>query len=143
MNKKNKKIVYGALAGLVLAGIGYGIISSMEEKCQDSRVFIGQTYVAKGENNTPIIINFDKASMSVTGQVINRYFGNYDSYCNNFSFGEIATTRMMGPKDAMMDEERYFNFLSTVKSYKIKGDDLILIGDKKYKFTKAKIEDQK
>lgn len=44
----------------------------------------------------------------------------------NFSFGPLASTRMMGPEPRMTFESQYLKTLQSVKSYQLEGDQLTL-----------------
>jgi putative lipoprotein len=57
----------------------------------------------------------------------NQYNGSYDVEADRtVSVGEIATTRMACPDEAMSTEQRYLSALKSVKSYEFKQDGLYL-----------------
>ena len=77
-------------------------------------------------NNTPITITFAKDG-KLNGKVVNYLMGEYKiDPDSKISFGPIASTMMMGPQKDMEAEQFFLQNLQNVKSYKIKGNRLIL-----------------
>ncbi len=80
-------------------------------------------------NNVPTTLTFD-ANGHVNGKVVNYLMGSYKlSAKNNIKFGDMATTMMMGPADEMEAESDFLQILPRVKSYKMDGENLILVTD--------------
>ena len=74
-------------------------------------------------------MTFD-ANGHVNGKVVNYLMGSYKlSAKNNIKFGDMATTMMMGPADEMEAESDFLQILPRVKSYKMDGENLILVTD--------------
>lgn len=85
----------------------------------------GAHFVATG-NGTDITLSFDENEMRVYGQVVNLYNGSYTVSGDKIAFGNMATTMMMGPQNAMQTEQEYFQFLSTVETYNLANGRLTL-----------------
>lgn len=66
----------------------------------------------------------------VNGKVINYLMGTYTLGNNrSITFGNLASTMMMGPEEAMEAEQNFLQILPKVKSYKMQGDFLVLVTD--------------
>ena len=59
---------------------------------------------------------------------VNRFVGTYRLKGARIEFGELATTKMAGPEDAMRREHELLSALSGTRPLSIAGD-LLLIGD--------------
>lgn len=78
-------------------------------------------------NNVPTIIRFAEDG-KFSGKVVNNIMGVYSIGKNNsISFGDAATTMMMGPEEAMEAEQNFLQILPKIKSYKMQGNYLVLI----------------
>ena len=60
------------------------------------------------------------------GQVVNNYFGSYKIFNDKITFSAGGTTMMMGPREEMEAEGRYFADLDKVKSFTLQNDVLTL-----------------
>lgn len=91
----------------------------------------------------PITLAFvanDEGSRSVAGSGgVNRYMTTYATVGDDLTIGPAASTRMMGPPDAMALEGRYLHALSAATQFKEVGDDLtIFSADGALRFTRAR-----
>lgn len=91
----------------------------------DASALRGANFVSAGPDVT-ISLAFAPDEMTVHGRIVNLYNGGYTADGNKIKFGEMATTRMMGPVDAMNAEQEYFQFLSTVQEYNFSDGRLTL-----------------
>lgn len=85
----------------------------------------GAHFIAAGDG-TNITLSFDENEMRAYGQVVNLYNAEYSVDGDKISFGPAASTMMMGPMNAMQTEQEYFQFLSTVDTYKLHEGHLTL-----------------
>lgn len=111
-----KKIILCAVALLMVAGCF--------KKDNDS--FMGQKYMAMGANETAITLAFSPDEPRVFGKVVNNYNGSYTVDGTSIKFGPMATTMMMGPQEAMEDEQSFHQFMSKVNGFKFDQKNLIL-----------------
>lgn len=80
-------------------------------------------------NNAPTTITFSEDG-KVNGKIVNYLMGNYTLGKNNgITFGEMATTMMMGAPEEMEAEQNFLQILPKVKSYKLQGNYLVLVTD--------------
>lgn len=85
-----------------------------------------------------ITLEFTDTDASGFGGV-NRYMTTFTSGPEgDLDFGEIATTMMAGPEDAMAAEQAYIAALGTVTGYTVAGDELDLFVDETQILTFAK-----
>ncbi len=117
MNIKTFAMGFGMLA---LAACGNGP--------QNPELLKGANFIAAG-NGTDITLSFAADQMRVNGSVVNLYNGTYTASGDKITFGPIATTMMMGPRDAMQTEQEYLQFLSTVTNYDLNNGRLTLKND--------------
>ena len=73
-------------------------------------------------NNTPVLLAFDSSENRYYGKVVNNYFGTYNQNENNVTFSLGGSTMMMGPKNEMDDEQKWFKILPEI-SYIIPTDE--------------------
>jgi heat shock protein HslJ len=78
--------------------------------------------------NSKADLRFEDEKIYGDGSV-NRYFGSYTLNNNKISIGRIGTTLMMGPQDAMKQEDAFTALLEKVRSYEIVEDRLKLFSD--------------
>ena len=99
----------------------------------------GNVFTATGQFGTPIVLEFHPTENRVFGKVVNRYNGPYTIDGNSIKFGVMAATMMMGIGDTMKDEQAYFQFLTKVEKFEVKGDKLILkaADDESMTFTRS------
>ncbi len=98
------------------------------EDCQDYRKIYGRKYIAKHENGTPVVIEFEAQSSTLNWKVANKYFSNYDVKCNQISFSHIGGTKMALDTDTMAAEQYFLRLFRDVKfKYIIQDNGLVLI----------------
>ena len=88
---------------------------------QNPELLKGKNFISNQEG-TDITLSFDASEMRVHGKIVNLYNGSYTAEDNNIKFGEIVTTMMMGPMDAMDVEQEYLGFMSSVEKYELSTD---------------------
>ena len=89
----------------------------------------GTNFVSAQPNGVDITISFDPTEMRVYGRVVNLYNGGYAVDGDNISFGQFASTMMMGDPEAMEAEQEYFQFMPTVERYELSDGKLTLIAN--------------
>jgi len=90
----------------------------------------------------PISLAFvanDDGSRSVAGSGgVNRYITTYTATGDDLTIGPAASTRMMGPPDAMALEGRYLQALAAATRYEVVGEALtIFYASGELRFTRA------
>ncbi len=115
----NIKTIAMGLGVLTLAACGGGE--------QNPEKLKGLSFIAQS-NNTPITLTFAPDAERINGQVVNLYNASYTARGNKIKFGDMLSTMMMGPMDAMTAEQEYFQFMATVEKYDLDGDTLTLYG---------------
>lgn len=111
-----KTLAFGALL-LALAACG--------DSAPNADALRGANFVSNQPAAT-ITLSFDANEMMANGRVVNLYHGTYSVDGNNIKFGPMGSTMMMGPADAMQEEQEYFKFLDTVETYDLSDGHLIL-----------------
>jgi len=111
-----KLFAFGACA-LALAACGDG--------SQNPAALKGTNFIA-ASGDTNITLSFDANDMRVNGQVVNLYNASYTAHGDNIEFGNVASTMMMGPTEAMEVEQDYFQFLASVEKYELNNGRLTL-----------------
>lgn len=101
------------------------MLSACKENVETS--LKGKTFTL--ENNKNITISFDAKENRFYGKAVNNYFGEYKIENNNITLSQVGSTMMMGPETEMEKEQKYFNELTKVKTYKLKNKTLELKGD--------------
>lgn len=91
----------------------------------DASALHGANFVSDQPGVT-ITLSFDANEMMANGRVVNLYHGPYSVDGDKIQFGEMASTMMMGPQDAMNAEQEYFRFLPTVTTYDLSDGRLVL-----------------
>ena len=87
----------------------------------------GKEFVLNNSNTT---ISFDEVENRFYGKAVNNYFGEYIQNGDNISLNLQGSTMMLGPKDEMKAETKYFNDLNQITTHKIEGNTLTLKGNK-------------
>jgi heat shock protein HslJ len=88
---------------------------------------VGSYKMVDSLNNVPTIIRFSEDG-KFSGKVVNNIMGSYTIGKNkSLSFGDAATTMMMGPEEAMEAEQNFLQILPKIRSYKMQGNYLVLI----------------
>jgi len=85
--------------------------------------------VAKAEGLKPPTLTLAAESKRAAGfSGINRYSGSYELDGNTLKFGMFMSTRMAGPPEAMVVEDTFLKAMAQVKTWKIQGGKLSLLG---------------
>ena len=92
--------------------------------CQPEPSIQGREYTFTTDSGLTILLGFDAHTDRYFGKAVNQYFGKYQISRNKIIFTPPASTMKMGPEEYMADEEKYFDMLSQVKSYRVTGTDL-------------------
>lgn len=111
----------------IAMGLGVLTLAACGNNAQDPEKLKGLSFIAQS-NNTPITLTFAPDAERVNGQVVNLYNASYTAHGNKIKFGDMLSTMMMGPMDAMTAEQEYFQFMATVEKYDLNGDTLTLYG---------------
>ena len=87
----------------------------------------GKKFVMQNsEAGTTVTLEFSDNGNDYYGQVVNNYFGSYKIFNDKITFSAGGTTMMMGPREEMEAEGRYFDDLDKVKSFTLQNDVLTL-----------------
>ena len=100
-------------------------LAACGDSAPDAAALRGANFVSNQPGAT-ITLSFEPEEMKAFGRVVNLYNGPYSVDGNKIKFGEMASTMMMGPMDAMETEQEYFRFLSTVENYELANGRLVL-----------------
>ncbi|MCM1294085.1 MAG: META domain-containing protein [Muribaculaceae bacterium] len=111
----------------IAMGLGVLTLAACGNNAQDPEKLKGLSFIAQS-NNTPITLTFAPDANRINGQVVNLYNASYTARGNKITFGDVLSTMMMGPMDAMTTEQEYFQFMATVEKYDLNGDTLTLYG---------------
>lgn len=89
---------------------------------------------SRNENKEYTLINSDITIMLDEEMIygfagVNRYFAQYKKEKDNISIGNIGSTMMLGPEDAMQKEQEFLETLPKMKKINITEDKIILSGD--------------
>ena len=76
------------------------------------------------ENGVNISLQLSKDG-SYSGKIVNNYFGNYEQDGNKIKFLLAGSTMMMGPRNEMEVEGRFFEILQKISSFDIKNNELL------------------
>lgn len=110
----------GLLAGICLLA---GCSSTGEQISLAGKKFVMQN----SEAGTTVTLEFADSGNDYYGQVVNNYFGSYKIFNNKITFSAGGTTMMMGPREEMEAEGRYFADLDKVRNFTLQNDILTLI----------------
>lgn len=102
-------------------------LSACGNKVQNPEKLKGANFVTKS-GDTQITLAFAPDEMRINGQVVNLYNASYTADGDNIKFGDMLSTMMMGPMDAMNAEQDYFKFMATVEKYNLNDGKLTLRG---------------
>lgn len=92
-----------------------------------SSQIVGNTYTLQGVlPESEIDINFEKDKISGTSSV-NRYFASYTLEGNKISIQEPGSTRMMGPENLMIQEQKYLKDLKDSKEIEVTKDGIVVL----------------
>ena len=75
---------------------------------------------------TEITLSFTEDGRIAGSAGVNRFFASYEAKGDALTFGEIGTTMMAGPEDAMKQESTFLTLLSKTTSFNGVGDELNL-----------------
>lgn len=106
---------------------GIMALAACSDNTPTPQEFNGGNFVSQQPGAT-ITMTLDPAEGRVHGRVVNVYNGTYTIDGNNIKFGEMVTTMMMGPQDAMATEREYLTFMPTVETYNYQDGKLTLTG---------------
>ena len=108
------KKLFSILAGICLF---VGCSNAGEQISLAGKKFVMQN----SEAGTTITLEFADSGNDYYGQVVNNYFGSY-----KITFSAGGTTMMMGPREEMEAEGRYFADLDKVRNFTLQNDVLNL-----------------
>ena len=117
--KKMKKL-FSILAGICLF---VGCSNAGEQISLAGKKFVMQN----SEAGTTITLEFADSGNDYYGQVVNNYFGSYKIFNDRITFSAGGTTMMMGPREEMEAEGRYFADLDKVRNFTLQNEVLTLI----------------
>ena len=112
---------------LLAAGVCALTLGACYETPQNPDALKGANFVSENPA-VNIVLSFDPTEMRVNGKVVNLYNGAYTANGDNIKFDGFVSTMMMGPQDAMVTEQEYFQFMPTVEKYELVDGQLTLIG---------------
>ena len=113
---------------LLVAGVCALALGACGKDTPNPELLKGANFVS-AQPGVDITISFDPAEMRVYGRVVNLYNGGYAVDGDNISFGQFASTMMMGDPEAMETEQEYFQFMPTVERYELSDGKLTLIAN--------------
>ena len=113
------KKLFSILAGICLF---VGCSNAGEQISLAGKKFVMQN----SEAGTTVTLEFADSGNDYYGQVVNNYFGSYKIFKDRITFSAGGTTMMMGPREEMEAEGRYFADLTKVKTYTLQNDVLTL-----------------
>ena len=110
---------------IMLLGICFltGCSNTVEQISLAGKKFVMQN----SEAGTTITLEFADSGNDYYGQVVNNYFGSYKIFNDKITFSAGGTTMMMGPREEMEAEGRYFADLDKVRNFTLQNDILTLI----------------
>ena len=114
------KKILSLLAGICLLA---GCSSAGEQISLAGKKFVLQN----SEADTTVTLEFADSGNDYYGQVVNNYFGSYKIFNDKITFSAGGTTMMMGPREEMEAEGRYFADLDKVRNFTLQNDILTLI----------------
>jgi len=111
---------------ITAAVMAIGMLGSCQAGSEVS--FKGKSYTLRNEENKmQISLNFDAITDDYNGKAVNNYFGRYTVNENNgITFGPAGATMMMGPREEMETEGRYFQTLPQINRFSLEGKKLTL-----------------
>lgn len=113
------KKLFSILAGICLF---VGCSNAGEQISLAGKKFVMQN----SEAGTTITLEFADSGNDYYGQVVNNYFGSYKIFKDRITFSAGGTTMMMGPREEMEAEGRYFADLDKVRNFTLQNDVLTL-----------------
>lgn len=113
------KKLFSILAGICLF---VGCSNAGEQISLAGKKFVMQN----SEAGTTITLEFADSGNDYYGQVVNNYFGSYKIFNDRITFSAGGTTMMMGPREEMEAEGRYFADLDKVRNFTLQSDVLTL-----------------
>lgn len=110
---------------MMLLGICFltGCSNTVEQISLAGKKFVMQN----SEAGTTVTLEFADSGNDYYGQVVNNYFGSYKIFNDKITFSAGGTTMMMGPREEMEAEGRYFANLDKVRNFTLQNDILTLI----------------
>ena len=113
------KKLFSILAGICLF---VGCSNAGEQISLAGKKFVMQN----SEAGTTITLEFADSGNDYYGQVVNNYFVSYKIFNDRITFSAGGTTMMMGPREEMEAEGRYFADLDKVRNFTLQNDVLTL-----------------
>ncbi len=113
------KKLFSILAGICLF---VGCSNAGEQISLAGKKFVMQN----SEAGTTITLEFADSGNDYYGQVVNNYFGSYKIFKDRITFSAGGITMMMGPREEMEAEGRYFADLDKVRNFTLQNDVLTL-----------------
>lgn len=113
------KKLFSILAGICLF---VGCSNAGEQISLAGKKFVMQN----SEAGTTVTLEFADSGNDYYGQVVNNYFGSYKIFKDRITFSAGGTTMMMGPREEMEAEGRYFADLDKVRNFTLQNDVLTL-----------------
>lgn len=113
------KKLFSILAGICLF---VGCSNAGEQISLAGKKFVMQN----SEAGTTVTLEFADSGNDYYGQVVNNYFGSYKIFNDRITFSAGGTTMMMGPREEMEAEGRYFADLDKVRNFTLQNDVLTL-----------------
>lgn len=101
------------------------VLAACGDASQNPEKLKGANFVTKS-GDTQITLAFAPEDMRINGRVVNLYNASYTANGDNIKFGDMLSTMMMGPMDAMNAEQEYFQFMATVEKYDLNNGRLTL-----------------
>jgi heat shock protein HslJ len=86
----------------------------------------GQPVESESSPAPSLALDLEESRVSGSGGV-NRLMGTFALAEDELRFGQLATTRMAGPEDAMQREQAFLAVLERVTSYELDGPALTLL----------------
>lgn len=112
---------------IIASVCGLAMLAACGTNHQDPAKLKGASFITKS-GDTQITLTFDPVDARINGRVVNLYNASYTASGDNIKFGDMLSTMMMGPMDAMNAEQEYFQFMATVEKYNLKDGTLTLHG---------------
>lgn len=92
--------------------------------CANNTPNIKNKNYVMNENGVNITLKLSEDG-SYSGKVVNNYFGNYKLKGNTIKFSLAGATMMMGPRNEMEAEGRFFEVLQKINSFELNNKELL------------------
>ena len=92
----------------------------------------GKPFAAPAGGRGAPTLQFDAGKKSASGfSGVNRFFGGYEKDGEKLKFGQLASTQMAGPPEAMAAESAFLAMLASVTGWQIADGTLALLSEGK------------